>query len=75
MPAIVWDIVRMPICYQCTPTTLKLFVEQRERWARGMIEAFIRTSHHFNQTKIIHVFYFTWNLVFPWLRYYVYLWL
>ena len=35
-------IVRMPACLPNAQTTLKVFVKQRQCWARGMIEAFIK---------------------------------
>lgn len=48
------------------PTTLKLFVKQRQRWARGMIEAFIKHPRILIKPRL-STFFIYWNLVFPWL--------
>jgi biofilm PGA synthesis N-glycosyltransferase PgaC len=48
------------------PTTLKVFVRQRQRWARGMIEAFIQHPRILLKPRL-STFFIYWNLVFPWL--------
>ena len=48
------------------PTTLKLFVKQRQRWARGMIEVFIKHPRILIKPRL-STFFIYWNLVFPWL--------
>ncbi len=48
------------------PTTLKVFVKQRQRWARGMIEAFIQHPSILIKPRL-STFFIYWNLFFPWL--------
>lgn len=48
------------------PTTLKVFVKQRQRWARGMIEAFIKHPSILIKPRLSTIFIY-WNLFFPWL--------
>ncbi len=48
------------------PTTLKVFVKQRQRWARGMIEAFIKHPSILIKPRL-STFFIYWNLFFPWL--------
>lgn len=48
------------------PTTLKVFVKQRQRWARGMIEAFIKHPTILIKPRL-STFFIHWNLFFPWL--------
>lgn len=48
------------------PTTLKVFVKQRQRWARGMIEAFIKHPSILINPRL-STFFIYWNLFFPWL--------
>lgn len=48
------------------PTTLKVFVKQRQRWARGMMEAFIQHPQILVKPRL-STFFIYWNLVFPWL--------
>ncbi|MFV5589661.1 glycosyltransferase [Acinetobacter variabilis] len=48
------------------PTTLKVFVKQRQRWARGMIEAFIKHLSILIKPRL-STFFIYWNLFFPWL--------
>jgi biofilm PGA synthesis N-glycosyltransferase PgaC len=48
------------------PTTLGSFVKQRQRWARGMIEAF---KHHSRVLvkKRLTTFFIWWDVFFPWM--------
>ncbi|ENX10661.1 glycosyltransferase [Acinetobacter variabilis] len=48
------------------PTTLKVFVKQRQCWARGMIEAFIKHPSILIKPRL-STFFIYWNLFFPWL--------
>ena len=53
-------------CFTRVPESLPQFIRQRQRWARGMIEAF---DHH---PQILFVprlstLFIWWNLLFPWL--------
>ena len=48
------------------PTTLHQFVRQRQRWARGMMEAFRQFPGHPDQPRMSTLFVW-WNLLFPWL--------
>lgn len=48
------------------PTTLKVFVKQRQRWARGMMEAFIKHPRILIKPRL-STFFIHWNLLFPWL--------
>lgn len=48
------------------PMTLKVFVKQRQRWARGMIEAFIKHPAILIKPRL-STFFIHWNLFFPWL--------
>ncbi|ATO21020.1 glycosyl transferase family 2 [Acinetobacter sp. LoGeW2-3] len=48
------------------PTTLKVFIKQRQRWARGMIEAFIKHPTILIKPRL-STFFIHWNLFFPWL--------
>lgn len=48
------------------PTTLKVFVKQRQRWACGMIEAFIKHPSILIKPRL-STFFIYWNLFFPWL--------
>ncbi|MHA5057873.1 glycosyltransferase family 2 protein [Acinetobacter schindleri] len=48
------------------PTTVKVFVKQRQRWARGMIEAFIKHPSIVIKPRI-STFFIYWNVLFPWL--------
>lgn len=49
-----------------TPTTLKQLFKQRERWARGMIEAFKGNYSLLFKLRYITLFIW-WNLMFPYL--------
>ena len=48
------------------PTELKVFVKQRQRWARGMIEAFIKHPGILIKPRL-STFFIYWNVLFPWL--------
>lgn len=48
------------------PTTLKVFIKQRQRWARGMMEAFIKHPSILVKPRL-STFFIYWNLLFPWL--------
>jgi biofilm PGA synthesis N-glycosyltransferase PgaC len=53
-------------CFTNAPDTLKQFVRQRQRWARGMIEAFRRHFRLLFAPRMSTLFVW-WNLLFPWL--------
>jgi poly-beta-1,6-N-acetyl-D-glucosamine synthase len=53
-------------CFTNAPDGLKMFVRQRRRWARGMLEAFRRYPRILLVARLSTVFIF-WNLLFPWL--------
>ncbi|MGQ9373786.1 glycosyltransferase [Acinetobacter tandoii] len=48
------------------PTTLRVFIKQRQRWARGMMEAFIKHPSILIKPRL-STFFIYWNLLFPWL--------
>ncbi|WP_374664448.1 glycosyltransferase family 2 protein [Acinetobacter sp.] len=48
------------------PTSLKVFVKQRQRWVRGMMEAFIQHPAILVKPRL-STFFIYWNLFFPWL--------
>ena len=48
------------------PTTLRVFIKQRQRWARGMMEAFIQHPSILVKPRL-STFFIYWNLLFPWL--------
>lgn len=48
------------------PTTLRVFIKQRQRWARGMMEAFIKHPSILVKPRL-STFFIYWNLLFPWL--------
>lgn len=48
------------------PTTLTVFIKQRQRWARGMMEAFIKHPSILIKPRL-STFFIYWNLLFPWL--------
>lgn len=48
------------------PTTLSQFSKQRQRWSRGMIEAFKRHPRILLQPRLSTLFVY-WNLLFPFL--------
>jgi biofilm PGA synthesis N-glycosyltransferase PgaC len=53
-------------CFTNAPDKLRGFVQQRRRWARGMLEAF---RHHPRILLVprMSTFFVFWNLLFPWL--------
>jgi len=48
------------------PSTLRQLVKQRQRWARGMTEAFIKHPGILLKFRL-STFFIHWNLLFPWL--------
>jgi biofilm PGA synthesis N-glycosyltransferase PgaC len=54
------------ICFTNVPEALRQLVRQRQRWARGMIEAFRRNPHILLSPRLSTVLVW-WNLFFPWL--------
>jgi Glycosyltransferases, probably involved in cell wall biogenesis len=48
------------------PTELNVFVKQRQRWARGMMEAFIKHPGILIKPRL-STFFIHWNVLFPWL--------
>ena len=54
------------VCFTNAPETLRQFLKQRQRWARGMIEAFRRHPRILLAPRLSTVFVW-WNLFFPWL--------
>ena len=53
-------------CFTNAPDTLQQFVRQRQRWARGMMEAFRQFPDILVKTRLSTLFVW-WNLLFPWL--------
>ena len=53
-------------CFTNAPTSLRAFVGQRRRWARGMMEAF-RRHPRVLLTPRMSTFFIYWNLLFLWL--------
>ena len=53
-------------CFTNAPNTLMQFVRQRQRWARGMMEAFRRHWRILFIPRMSTMFIW-WNLLFPWL--------
>jgi poly-beta-1,6-N-acetyl-D-glucosamine synthase len=53
-------------CFTNAPSTLSQFVRQRQRWARGMMEAFRRYWRILFAPRMSTMFVW-WNLLFPWL--------
>ncbi len=53
-------------CFTNVPDTLKQFIRQRQRWARGMMEAFRRHWKLLAFPRLSMLFVW-WNLLFPWL--------
>jgi biofilm PGA synthesis N-glycosyltransferase PgaC len=48
------------------PTSIRQLVKQRQRWARGMTEAFAKHPGILLQPRL-STFFIYWNLLFPWL--------
>ena len=53
-------------CFTQAPDDLKMFIHQRRRWARGMLEAFRRHPGILRVPRM-STFFICWNLLFPWL--------
>jgi biofilm PGA synthesis N-glycosyltransferase PgaC len=53
-------------CFTNAPDTLRQFIRQRQRWARGMMEAFRRHPRILLAPRLSTLFVW-WNLLFPWL--------
>jgi len=53
-------------CFTNVPDTLHQFVRQRQRWARGMMEAFRQFPHILRAPRLSTLFVW-WNILFPWL--------
>ena len=53
-------------CFTNAPDTLQQFVRQRQRWARGMIEAFRSFPGILVKPRMSTLFVW-WNVLFPWL--------
>ena len=53
-------------CFTNAPDTLRQFVRQRQRWARGMMEAFRQFPDILLKRRLSTLFVW-WNLLFPWL--------
>jgi len=53
-------------CFTNVPASLKQFIRQRQRWARGMMEAF---RHHprILLAPRMSTLFVGWNVLFPWL--------
>lgn len=54
------------ICFTNAPDTLAVFIQQRRRWARGLMEAF-RRHPRILLVRRMSTFFIGWNLLFPWL--------
>lgn len=53
-------------CFTNVPDNLRQFVRQRQRWSRGMIEAFKQYPRILVQPRLTSLFVW-WNVFFPWL--------
>jgi len=53
-------------CFTNAPDKLGMFIHQRRRWARGMLEAFRRHPRILLVPRL-STFFVCWNLLFPWL--------
>jgi biofilm PGA synthesis N-glycosyltransferase PgaC len=54
------------VCFTNVPERLPQFMQQRQRWARGMMESFRRHVHILVEPRMSTLFIW-WNLFFPWL--------
>jgi biofilm PGA synthesis N-glycosyltransferase PgaC len=54
------------VCFTNAPERLGQFLQQRQRWARGMMEAFRRYPRILFVPRL-STFFIWWNLFFPWL--------
>jgi biofilm PGA synthesis N-glycosyltransferase PgaC len=53
-------------CFTNAPDNLKQFIRQRQRWSRGMMEAF-RQHPRILLTPRMSTLFVWWNVLFPWL--------
>lgn len=53
-------------CFTNVPDTLRQFVRQRQRWSRGMMEAFRQHPRILVAPRMSTLFVW-WNVLFPWL--------
>ena len=53
------------LCFTNVPDTLRQFQRQRQRWSRGMLEAFRRHPRILFVPRLSTAFIW-WNLLFPW---------
>jgi poly-beta-1,6-N-acetyl-D-glucosamine synthase len=53
-------------CFTNVPDTLRQFVRQRQRWSRGMMEAFRQHPRVLVAPRMSTLFVW-WNVLFPWL--------
>lgn len=53
-------------CFTNVPPNLPQFIRQRQRWSRGMMEAFRQHPRVLLQPRMTTLFVW-WNLLFPWL--------
>jgi biofilm PGA synthesis N-glycosyltransferase PgaC len=53
-------------CFTNVPDNLRQFVKQRQRWSRGMMEAF-RQHPRILLTPRMSTMFVWWNVLFPWL--------
>ncbi|HMA30651.1 MAG TPA: glycosyltransferase family 2 protein, partial [Casimicrobiaceae bacterium] len=53
-------------CFTSAPDTLRQFIRQRQRWARGMVEAFKTFPGILVKPRMSTLFVW-WNVLFPWL--------
>ena len=53
-------------CFTNVPDTLRQFVRQRQRWSRGMMEAFRQHPRVLVAVRMSTLFVW-WNVLFPWL--------
>jgi biofilm PGA synthesis N-glycosyltransferase PgaC len=53
-------------CFTNVPDTLRQFVRQRQRWSRGMMEAFRQHPRVLVAARLSTLFVW-WNVLFPWL--------
>jgi len=53
-------------CFTHAPDRLAMFIHQRRRWARGLMEAFRRHPRILLVPRMT-TFFVGWNLLFPWL--------
>lgn len=58
------DFAEEAIAFTCVPATYKAFFHQRSRWARGMIEAFLKHPRVLTKPRLT-TFLIYWDLCFP----------